>query len=509
MEKFYYTFSTFIRGPLIYQFNLWLHDLAESRGSDKIHFVMREGWLLQKFFNLQFPEFSTNLLFLSRDSSLPLLGNEEGAERLIESIIRQGMYKVEDLYEKLGMPLVSPSVVKHKYARLNESWKISVDNKTLLEFIRQDLDLYRDQIVVFNNEKRKLVVDYLNQSQIKINDLVLDFGPSGTVFNRLGCLDLISALKLNYALFYMGGHGYEKQVGNRALAFLSYNDKSRRHIDNIKRTPGLFEIIVNLDHQTTTSYVRSNNKVCPVLSCKTFNLAEIKQFKEPVLSGIKNYFKYAEYFSIQSPLYNRNYLSMLMARVLGFPTEIEINWFSMLMQDEGDGSSEVFNLIKQSDLDEVLADGLEKSYLESLVNKEKRVWFEGAITKIDSQFLFRIFNYHASANLANKTKIDILIDQIRKMKVKEVVIYGAGDFYRELSVYLKLMNVRVRSLIDLRAEFGDFFLDGLQVLTMEKALSDEDNIYIVIASSVYAKDIKEKILCFQRERGKSFNIISC
>lgn len=509
IRNFYYVFGSFILGPLLYGFNRWLNKIAEERGCRKIFFFMREGWLLKYFFDKQYPQYDTKLIYSSRDATMPLI-YESNMDDLVSHIISRGIYKVGDIYQIMDMEIENVEIQKYKNEQLNNAWRIKIQDGNLLEMIGSDLKRNVKNIESGLREKKQIVMDYFLSLEIEKDDMVIDFGPGGTILNRLGKIEHYK--KSNFVLFYMDAKGSKAQIRNKTLSFLPYRGITRKHINAIRRTPAIFENIFNLDNKSTYGYLKKGDTIVPVFKKTESDSENLKKIKESLMKGIEGYMYAADRYRFESEVLDRRYLAIIMSRVIEFPTRQEVRWFSKWEYDEGDGSSKSFRIIEKNDVEKAANEGLDKWYMEYRSNESAflkwRLWPEGIMTKIDPDFLARIYRRATILEIGNKSKIGVILEKLKEQKITETFIYGVGEFYRELSPLLELMDVKIEKLIDLRAEVDSFYVDGKKVLSLDEALNNETQANIIIASGAYVKEISEKILIEQRRTGLRVNIIS-
>lgn len=511
LRQFYYVFGSFILGPLLYGFNSWLNQIAKERDCRKIFFFMREGWLLKYFFDRQYPYYDTELIYSSRDATTPLLF-ENGLDDVIKHAMTMGVYSIADIYKLLEMEIGNDLVEKNKNLEFNSAWKVVDGNLTLLDIIKEDINKNEKKIQEILEERKGMITGYFDSLGIRERDIIVDFGPGGTIFNRMRKMEKYKAMDLSFVQFYMSAKGCKTQVKNKTQSFLSYGISTKKFSNAIQRTPAIFEIIFNLDNKSTQGYLRKGKEILPVFKENMIDRGKMEIIKESIMAGIQCYMNAIDVYEHDDALLNRKYLAAMMARVIGLPTLQEVEWLSELEADEGDGSSKLFKVIERSDIDDILEVGLENWFMEYCSNEtdflKRRLWPEGIMTKISPELFARIYKQDSIFTVGNRSNIEIILQKIIQQRIKEVMIYGVGEFYRELSSLLKPLSIEVRKLIDLRAEAGSFYIDGMRVMSLSEALNDEARADIIIASGAYVKEISEKILTEQQKTDVQVNIIS-
>lgn len=508
-ENFYFNFGASIFGPVLFEFSHWLNDLSKQYKIGQYNFIMREGFIFDKYFKKLFPNAKTNLVYTSRNATFPIVIDLDNMSSIL--LGTQRAFTISDLYKSLEIEIINKEIIPYKNELLSKSSLINIDDITLYEKIREDLVFRKSDISEKNIEQKALIKEYFTSLEISKKSIFIDFGSGGTILNRIkDILPKKQIPKIN-ALFYINERGYEIQSKNQTLSFLPYNQETLKYIETISRSPEVFEILLNLDLSTTLNYSKIDNNVIPNALISNCNKNTIYKMKEAFLNGIDTFFETAKIYKIKKDNYSRDFLVKLLARVINLPTKYEVNFFENLEYDEGNGTNNIYKIVDKNKIDYVNNFGIEKIYFEYIRNRTKYRhtlhWIEAVITIIKPDFL--IDNYkEPNKNSLNIQVILQLLEKIDKSNEKEFMVYGAGDLFKELLPFLQDRNIKIISLIDSKAQLQEFEVLNYKVITLKKAFQNINQTNLIIASGVFAQSIRENINHFAKENSKEIHIFA-
>lgn len=508
-ENFYFDFGASIFGPLFFEFSHWLNDLSGQYQIEQYNFIMREGFIFEKFFKKLFPEKKTNLVYASRNSTFPMTLDLDNISSVL--LGTQRAFSINDLYkESLQISIKNKKILHYKNELLSKSNLINIEGITLYEIIMEDLSLRKDEIIEKNREQKEFIKEYFTNLNIDEKSILIDFGAGGTILNRVREILPKKQNPKIYALFFQNERGYKLQSKNQTLSFLPYTKKSSESIETIARSPEIFEILLNLDLETTLNYSKIEDKVVPNTSLPPCNKDTISKIRNSFLEGINCFFDTAKLYDLEKKSYDREFLSQLLSRVIHLPTKFEVKEFGELENDEGNGTAHIYKIVDTEKIEIIRNYGLEKMYFEYQKNKAKYrhvfPWFESVITSINPYFL--INNYKELTKDALNYQIIIqLLEQIDSSKEKEFMVYGAGELFKELLPFLEDRKIKIISVIDSRAELQEFEVRGFKVTTLSKALLNKSQANIIIASGAFADKIEKVIINFANENNKKISLI--
>lgn len=508
-ENFYFNFGASIFGPILFEFSHWLNDLSKKYKIEQYNFILREGFIFDKYFKKLFPNTKTNLVYASRNSTFPIVIDLDNMSSIL--LGTQRAFTINDLYKSLEIKIKNKKILPYKNELLSKASLINIENISLYESIIEDLLFRKGEILNKNIEQKEFIKEYFKSLNINKKDIFIDFGAGGTILNRIKkILPKKQIPKIN-ALFFINERGYEIQSKNQTLSFLPYNQETSKFIETIARSPEVFEILLNLDLGTTLNYFKLDNKVIPNTLIPNCNTNSIDRIKKSFLDGIDSFFDTCKLYKLKKNSYDKLFLTKILARVINLPTKYEVNFFGDLEHDEGNNSEHIYKIVDEQKIELINSFGLENIYFEYQKNKPKYrhafPWIEAVITTIKSDFL--VDNYkEPNKNSSNLQVILRLLEKIDKSNEKEFMIYGAGDLFKELLPFLQDRKIKIISLIDLKAQFQEFEVLNYKVITLRKAFENIDKANMIIASGVFAQNIRENIINFAKENNKKIQIFS-
>lgn len=208
-----------IMGPMLWDFCQWLHQMKSERNLDRLLFVAREGFLVQKCYELMYPEEKDSVDYIRINKNLlrlPMLDADDLVERFVMSIPGRIQLKWIDVlsymaFENMDEVLkslsqmfpqldvdVSISLKSIKAGTYNNELayllslqkdKIQEQKKLLLEylkvngFIDKRIGLVNNSI---NGSGQTLIEDFLKQNNLGCDILGLQFVKSEKCIQRLG-----------------------------------------------------------------------------------------------------------------------------------------------------------------------------------------------------------------------------------------------------------------------------------------------------------------------------------
>lgn len=506
-NSFYFNFGASIFGPILFEFSHWLNGLSKKYGIEQYNFILREGFIFEKFFKKLFPDKKTNLIYASRNSTFPMIIDLNNLSSLI--LGTQRAFLINDLYKSLQIEITNKKIIPYKNELLSKASLIDIDKNSLYEEISKDINLRIDEILEKNIEQKEFIKEYFNNLNINKKSIFVDFGAGGTILNRIKEILPKQKYPIVNALFFMNERGYKMQSKNCTLSFLPYKNECKDFIETISRSPEVFEILLNLDLGTTINYSKVKNEIIPNTFIPNCNKDVINSIKNSLLNGIDSFFDTAKLYKIEKNSYNKDFLTQLLSRVINLPTKFEAEIFGNLENDEGNSTENIYKLVDKDKIELINKFGLEKIYFEYQKNKPKYrhvfPWFEAVITTIDPYFL--IDNYkELSKNFINLQIITQLLEKIDKSNEKEFIVYGAGELFKEMVPFLEDREINIISVIDSRAELQEFEVLNYRVTTLAKAFEYIQKANIIIASGAFANNIKNIINHFIKENNKEANL---
>lgn len=483
--KFYYNFGATICGPMFWVFSEWLMDVCLNNRLFSIGFILREGDIFRKYFeeilkyHKQKDKFKLKNIHISRRSLfLPTLMEEDYSLDYKRSNSFRAV-TLKSFYKKLNLTITNKELKKYENKELKKLENIK-------NIIKQDINNNLEKISKNRDNQKSLFLEYWKNLTIDTNSLLFDFGANASMYKRLNLL--FKNNKYSSLLFYRSKLGFNNCINQKQYTFIPYTKQNSFKIDLLRRSPDIFEILFNGLLGTTLGYEKKSQNVVPIvdknITIKDTNI--IKAFKE----GVDEYFKTSiEYKQFDSKL-NSNDILNLITRVIEFPTSYEANYLGELLINVSDDASDLIPIVSQKSIEKLKQNGIEetlKNLKEDLYKDWADIpWVEGTITNINPNYLKNIY----FLNNINQKYLALLLEQIDKSTIKEVCVYGAGEFFLQLLPELLLRNIAVKYLIETKPKQDSFF--GYKILSVEDIIkTDETN--FIIASAAFSSAMKERL----------------
>lgn len=506
IERFYFSLGALFFAQTLWEFSHWLAKTAHNCQLDQLHFLMREGDTFQYCFSKLYPDFPTSLIYASRQSTfLPSL-NETELQRLNFHLYKA--LSIKDFYAAYHLPIHDSLIEKYQHLLCADANAIPINDSTLLNYFMEDFHRRLPEVSAITQYQKTLLIDYFTLTGASNHSALIDFGGGGTVLKRLFSL-LPDPLKPKLGiLFYQHAQGYKNLLMHNVLSFLPYTQKTSDSLQSIARTYDFIEILLNATAPTTLSYKQIDNRIEPEFYVPRCNIDTMAMITHAFRTGIDTFFSTAEAFALPNETYDREYLSMIISRLIDFPTQDEARYLGALEYDEGKGSHHVSTIVDEENLMHAKEIGVERLYQTHLTNpsaqKHRFPWIQGTIMQLSPDYLTPFFGKAANPN---QDTIDSLLEQLDQSGLKKVMVYGAGELFQQLLPSLKERNIQIEALIDSRAEVNSFIVEEYDVVTLSKALENKEKCTIIIASSVFVQTIVQTVTTYCTQYNKSVDLI--
>lgn len=494
LSTFYYNMGAVFFAPILWEFSHYLYELTKKHKLNQLNFLMREGAVFSKYFNMLYPEIETKLIYASRESTfLPSL-DESNIDSLNFNLYKE--FTLKNFYDSYHLPITNNTIKKYQDISCKEASFIEIENRNLLEIFIEDTNNRKNEVTANINKQKRYFKKYLKDLGIKKQSAIIDSGGGGTVICRI--YDILSKThkpKLGVLLFEHSD-GYNNLVGKNVIPFFPTSNKTIDAINKIWRTCHFIEILLNGPYHTTASYTQVHNEILPILSESNCNINTIEQVFNAFTKGVDTFFTIASNYKITPNTFNYEELALILGRIIDLPTPEEVNRLGNLEYDEGRGSRKKWHITDDCQIDTAKDIGIEKLHKEFLANtkfqQNKLFWIQGLISKIDPNYLpsFYKLTYNPNHEIANS-----IIKNLQP-NLTNTFIYGAGEIFLELLPYLVELKINIDGVIDSRAESQSYEVGGYNINSLSKALSGKNDINIIVANALSVDEIVSKILTY-------------
>ncbi|MGS0496134.1 hypothetical protein ACU8V4_02325 [Pseudoalteromonas mariniglutinosa] len=492
-EKYAFLLGAVIHGPTLAGFAKWIREQCELSNINHILFLMREGQIYKHVFDFlseKNDSFSTCKFYASRKATyLPSITPEELSYDISRVLTRKN-YSVKNLFTDLQLPYKNEKALQSILEE--EVNEISNDNRKV-QIISTYLEKHREQLTQLIQDKKQLLDLYIEQNTQGNDFAFVDFGAGGTINYQIKKAAKKSA-KLNI-LFYTTERAYNHVKELTFSSFLPYSSSVFTDIMAISRSPEILEYFLVGKSTTTLDLINKNQKIEPI--CAESPISKWQQdLVDAFNQGVNCYLYFSKKYSLNEQSYSQRLAAITcLARQVRFPTEVEANFLGALKHEDNFGSESHYSIIEQDELDEVNRIGIEEFWSNHLTFKgqlSKNVtWPQGLITKLNPQFFSDNVFFHNETESKHQEAIIRIHEQLKAHQINEVIVYGAGEFFDELELIFKSLNINILYLVDRKAEFGNYKIRNFDVISPTQA--SNLSLPVVIASESFLDEIQKHI----------------
>ncbi len=284
-------FETF--GILIIGICKWIHQKNKNDENNELIFLARDGYILEKAYNILFPKEKTKYMYVSRRSlSLPSIYLAQTIEEIFNCLVLPPIFNINAFLHSMNLRSEDYfDVIESTGIGLNEIFKRNQfkNNPKLISFTKNIESDIRE-----NAKKQYLFFkEYLEQINFKKNVGIVDIGWHNSI--QLNLMKLINNdTRING--YYVGVYDDAKIIKKPSFSsgFLyEYGNNIKRQYRTFSFV-SLFESMFLSQEGTTVGYDVNDGKVIPVkreyeYSNNTLLKDIIRNFQNGALDFIKKY----------------------------------------------------------------------------------------------------------------------------------------------------------------------------------------------------------------------------
>ena len=259
----YYNFGFEYFGPFLYGFTTWLSRRLNEEKLQNVFFFSRDGYMMQKAFELLQPDFpKTKYVYFSRKSLRQSLLWKCGTfEESLKYLTYENFISVGRLLDYYGFSEAERGQIAALHSLdLTEDlpWSTLSENDTA----RAVYELVKDRMAEKSREQYSLLSDYLTQIDMRGEVAIVDIGWIGSMQYALEEFARESGLSLNIHGFYVG-MSPENPITGSAEGYL-YNKGDLTLRKSLLCFFGGLEKLFQSLEGSTDGYEREHGKVIPV-----------------------------------------------------------------------------------------------------------------------------------------------------------------------------------------------------------------------------------------------------
>lgn len=289
----YYNFGFGYFGPFLYGFTRWLSDRLKEEGLTNVFFFSRDGYMMQKAFELLEPDFpQTKYVYFSRKSlRQSLLWQCEGFRESLQYLTYENFISVGRLLDYYGFGEAErASIARELSLDLTEDlpWATLSENKTA-EGIYSALE---DRIRAVSRDQYDLLDGYLTSIGMTGRVAIVDIGWIGSMQYALEQFAKASGRDLTVSGFYVGMNP-ENPVSGKTDGYLYTKEDLTLRKSLLCFFGGLEKLFQSLEG-STDGYERQGGQVVPVLAAYEYeNDEEVKACIRTWQQGALDFVAYA------------------------------------------------------------------------------------------------------------------------------------------------------------------------------------------------------------------------
>lgn len=277
-------------GPFLYGFAEWLYDSFEKREPDKILFLARDGYMLQKVYETLYPQHQQicEYTYFSRNSiRRALLWTAETYEETIKYIMYTKYISFSELALYYGISKEEYQECSEKYFDWDEDIRYDTLAKNLK--MKRIYELFKEKINEQSYTQYTILVKYLKQLNLVGKKVaIVDVGWNGSIQNNLKRLIGISGLKISLVGYYIGIAPPE-ELKNEVCGYL-YDNKNDARRKELLCFFGVVEKFLQIQEGSTSGYILVDNIVMPVKEEYEYQeIPSITNFLEKIQNGALKY----------------------------------------------------------------------------------------------------------------------------------------------------------------------------------------------------------------------------
>ena len=498
-EQFFFNYGAYILGPLLSSFSKWTIHSAKRLHVKTILPLMREGGIFSDCINRQLnfnalggEEINCQACYASRKSTyLPAVNDEKLDESVSQTLMRRN-YTVKDFLCEFGIQddrLLE--VIDTPLALLEQ---VSLDGNSGLKLLVDVVESNRDKIRANVLNSKAILHRYLSDMIAGVPYMLVDLGGGGTI--PLQISKVMSQQAAANLLLYTHQRGCGNSTSIPISSFLPITNETTKAIKKIARSPEVLEaVLVGLEGTTLGYHLAADGRVVPIQAKVNHN----QQYKNNILSfekGVQVYQLLDQFNKVSDPDFDIR-LSCLRSieRLIECPLQWEVEHLGALIHEDNFGSEKKYGIINETVLERISKEGVDAFYRKFCKNisygQRWVAWPQGAISKIDAEFMCDHVGLRES-RYKHSQSIETLIELTLGYQVKDVIVYGAGEFFECLEPELMKNNIKISAVVDRKANFGTYKVMGYDVTRLSECSVADGSVFI-IASMSFIDEIKRDI----------------
>ena len=262
-----------VLGPLCFGFSNWIIEHAKSKGISDLYFLAREGWFLQKAFDIvlssnEAPGFRSHYLLASRRALMFPLISHHVADDVLGFLLSSKPATLSQYFTIIDIVLTKDRCVEAGFSgpeHLIDPYRNDDDKKKL----KQLLDLYQNEITTAAETERLLYLEYLEQLNMdgQRHVGVVDSGWFGSGQPRLAKMIWEKNPDAEIHGFYFALHQNAREKLNsetEGYGYLYHYDDILGDMEEFLELARIIEVFLSAPFESLKKFSKVNGEITPI-----------------------------------------------------------------------------------------------------------------------------------------------------------------------------------------------------------------------------------------------------
>jgi predicted HAD superfamily hydrolase len=250
-------------GPILYGFSFWL---KQSIKNDKIFFLSRDGYLMQRAFNLISGNIDSMYLYASRRALIvPTFWMDDTIKEMIDKLYIRDTIKIKNLFRKFGLEDAEfkDAVLSCGYS-MNEEIKYA--DLLACEKFKGLFNKLKPAIHKNSKKEYEVLLKYMKDVNFNGDVSIIDIGWNGNMQLAFSNIVKSSGEKTNITGYYIGVLPESKNLGKINMKAFLFDESNNTDIYlTLKAINSIFESLFLAPHGSVKKMSMKNGKFTPVL----------------------------------------------------------------------------------------------------------------------------------------------------------------------------------------------------------------------------------------------------
>lgn len=283
-----YKFGYDYYGPFLLKYIDWLEDAFQRDKVENVFFFSRDGFMMDKAYQMMFGARKTNYVYFSRKSiRQALLYKVESFEESLSYLTKESFISFEKIFDYYGLDENSKRDISLKYG-INNKDVIAFDSIIENRLLSDVYDEYRFSINNSSKEQAALLKAYIYQIGMLGRCAIVDIGWHGSMQFYLDKFFLNENIETKIDGYYVGIKSIYN-VNGRQRGFLFDSGKQERY-KAVMCFHGGYEKLFQSKEGSTIGYVSQDSLIVPQKKDFKYNnelISRINAWQEGALTYIQ------------------------------------------------------------------------------------------------------------------------------------------------------------------------------------------------------------------------------